>query len=290
MRSNLCFPEPFRVLLRSFYKRKVDYMKKIMIKIMCAAMFFLIFGCAKEEENIVFIGTIEEIYDNSVLVTTTDEVGFDKANVSFGSDVRIGSNFIVGQTYRFTILPQIAESYPVQVTAIAIELTTEPSASDPKPIDYTVSFYRADSFSDGGWDFIAERAVNAESLVVSSDRHIPVISITEADMLAEFMDAGKAYFQFDVSYDGDVSFTDAASKYDNTFFDKNRLLILYTEESSGSVRHTIKDVSISENILSAVVEAIVPESSTDDMADWFIVLEISEDALMGCDKFDARRE
>ena len=130
-------------------------MKKTIALLLCAAsLFLLLAGCGrKEEQNITFTAVIEEIYDSSILVSTNDEVGFDKANVSFAPDISLCFNFLVGQTVRITILPQIRESYPVQVTAVTIELVSAPAASEADRAGYTASFFRADSRANEGWGY-----------------------------------------------------------------------------------------------------------------------------------------
>lgn len=255
---------------------------------MCVAVLFTILaGCAKKEPNIIFTGTIETVSDRSILVSTADDVSFDKASVSFAPDMKISFNLLVGQVVKITILPQIAESYPVQVTAVAIELVSAPVSPDPALIDYTASYYRADSQTDGGWDFITARAMNADALAISSIQHIPAILIKDFQTLSDFISEGSTYFQFSTAYSENESFVKATEKYDAAFFEKNTLLILYTEEPSGSIRHTIKDVTITDDTFSVAVEAIVPEIGTDDMANWFILLELPQDETAGITKYDA---
>jgi hypothetical protein len=111
-------------------------MRKTLALLLCAAaLVVLVAGCGKKIPNMVFTGTIVEIHEQSILVSTADDVGFDKASVSFAPDIQIGFNFLVGQTVTITILPQIAESYPVQVRAVAIELAAAPASSDPEHPD-----------------------------------------------------------------------------------------------------------------------------------------------------------
>lgn len=83
------------------------------------------------EENITFVGVIEEIHDAGILVSTQDEVGFDRAMVGYHETLSVGFNFVEGQRVRITILPQVRESYPVQVTAVQILLAgeAEPAAT-----------------------------------------------------------------------------------------------------------------------------------------------------------------
>lgn len=89
----------------------------ILIVILCITA-----ACAKQEANVMFTATIESVFENGIMVTTTDDVGFDKASVGFDKSCEIGFNLLVGQTVQITILPEIRESYPVQVTALKMEL------------------------------------------------------------------------------------------------------------------------------------------------------------------------
>lgn len=263
-------------------------MKKTILLLICMAAFVLaLYGCREKADNITFTATVDELLDSAILVSTTDDVGFDKARVAIGDDVDLSFDLAVGQIVKITILPQIAESYPVQVTAVTIELIAEPAQSDPYQADYTAAFYRADSLTDGGWDFIAGQAVNADLLSISSVRHIPVISVTSREDMDTFIDAGEAYFQLDIAYDENMSFSDGMQAYDDGFFSDNQLLILYLQEPSGSIRHKITDTPISGGKLSVAVESIVPEEGTDDLADWFIILELAKDEIVGVETFDA---
>ncbi|NLA85677.1 MAG: hypothetical protein GX847_00010 [Clostridiales bacterium] len=96
--------------------------KAIALLICAAALLLTLAGCA--EKNITFTGTIAEVNDGSILVTTTDDTGFDKAIVYFDDSMKISFNLLAGQVVKVTILPLIRESYPVQVTAVAIELVS----------------------------------------------------------------------------------------------------------------------------------------------------------------------
>lgn len=95
-------------------------MKKILILFIILVLFSV--GCGKENKNITFTGIIEEIYEKGILVTTTDLDSSDKASVGFDKELEIDFNLVVGQKVEVTILPEIRESYPVQVTAVKIKL------------------------------------------------------------------------------------------------------------------------------------------------------------------------
>ncbi len=113
-------------------------MNRLSAFLICTFLFAALFsGCgAESDENITFTAVIEELYDNSILVSTSDDVGFDKASVGIGG-LRIGFDLTVGQTVKITILPEIRESYPVQVTATAIELVA-PASNEIEGVSMTV--------------------------------------------------------------------------------------------------------------------------------------------------------
>lgn len=119
-------------------------MKRILL--LLAVPMVLLFGCTNQE-TIQFTGVIEEIYENGVLVTTDDLASSDRASVGFAEELEpFGFNLLVGQTVRFTILPEIRESYPVQVTAVKLELQGEqaaPAANTPNKEDKQVNSHSA---------------------------------------------------------------------------------------------------------------------------------------------------
>ena len=93
-------------------------MKRIFLTI---CLIFLLAACTKDNQNIIFKAVVESVSENSILVTTTDNVGFDKASVNT-ENAEFVFDIIVGQTVEIEILPEIRESYPVQVTAVKIHL------------------------------------------------------------------------------------------------------------------------------------------------------------------------
>lgn len=72
-------------------------------------------------ENITFTATVKTVYDGTLLVITSDNVGFDKAHVDYAKDYQPSFTPKVGQKLRITILPLIRETSPVQVTAVHME-------------------------------------------------------------------------------------------------------------------------------------------------------------------------
>lgn len=93
-------------------------MKKIIL--IFITIVFVLTGCTNKE-NVTFDAQIEDISDNSIMVTTSDNVGFDKASVGIDK-AKIDGELDVGNKVKITILPEIRESYPVQVTATKVEV------------------------------------------------------------------------------------------------------------------------------------------------------------------------
>ena len=92
-------------------------MKKIILTV--SLLLGVLTGCTNEQ-NITFTAQIESLSGNSIVVTTEDDVGFDKASVSIST--LKAEEMSVGDQVEITIKPEIRESYPVQVTAVSIEV------------------------------------------------------------------------------------------------------------------------------------------------------------------------
>ncbi len=107
-------------------------MKKLFIALL--SVLLLLAGCGQKNDNITFSATIESIHDNSIMVTTTDDVSFDKASVGFDKKLEIPFTLAVGQTIEIEALPEIRESYPVQITAVKISLKEEIKKAEYKKI------------------------------------------------------------------------------------------------------------------------------------------------------------
>ena len=79
--------------------------------------------------------------------------------------------------------------------------------------------------------------------------------------------------------DTTMGFLDACDQYDEAFFEKNYLIFVLWEEGSGSVSHKVKSVQQTvDHKISISIDRIEPEVGTCDMAEWHIILELSQDA------------
>jgi len=78
----------------------------------------------------------------------------------------------------------------------------------------------------------------------------------------------------EVTADSTIGFADAIVGYDEAFFEKNALVLVLLEEGSGSNRHKVQGITEEGEIL---IECIIPEVGTCDMAYWHIILELPKD-------------
>ena len=90
--------------------------------IIVIVLVIILSSCSTKPQNLVFNATIDEIYEKSLLVNTNDEVGFDKASVSLMEVKGELPSLAEGDEIMLEILPEIMESYPVQVTAVKVTL------------------------------------------------------------------------------------------------------------------------------------------------------------------------
>ena len=119
----------------------------------------------------------------------------------------------------------------------------------------------------------------------SEGRNYPYhMVINSKEELQAYYEANKKLFDLErkekVYSDTTIGFLDACDKYDDTYFERQNLVLIVLEEGSGSIRHEITDVrnrwdengaSLGWNI---TINRIIPEVCTDDMAQWHLFLEV----------------
>lgn len=119
----------------------------------------------------------------------------------------------------------------------------------------------------------------------SEERSYPYhVVINSKEALKAYYEANKECFDLErreeVYSDSTIGFLDACDKYDDTYFERQNLVLIVLEEGSGSIRHEITDVRNrwDENGVSLgwdiTINRIVPDIFTDDMAQWHLFLEV----------------
>ena len=70
----------------------------------------------------------------------------------------------------------------------------------------------------------------------------------------------------------ETEYTNAISKYSDSYFADNFLVIVLLEEPSGSNRHKVERLNPNGDI---IIKQLIPEMGTADMATWSIIIELS---------------
>ncbi|HZK39204.1 MAG TPA: hypothetical protein VFD23_03495 [Clostridia bacterium] len=113
------------------------------------------------------------------------------------------------------------------------------------------------------------------------DVRYPVVTvITAQNQLEEYYTAHKdRYFlerQTSTAPNAALGFLDMADKYDDTYFEDHTLVLILTQESSGSVRYELTKVTQNSDAVDVTVRRDVPRTGTADMAQWHIFLELDK--------------
>ena len=111
--------------------------------------------------------------------------------------------------------------------------------------------------------------------LLGDSANLPVFHIKTIEKLNLFKEQKSEFFSLEHGYDEVPSFEEVVKEYDEKFFENNELLIVYKTSSSGSYRYEVADVVKTNNSLTVYVgQANSPEIGTDDMAGWFLYVEI----------------
>lgn len=140
----------------------------------------------------------------------------------------------------------------------AEEQTAEAPAK-PQMLAYAASYVRTDGYHDG-------------------ETYPKTAVITSRAALDAYIRDNRDRYDFShketVYADTTVGFEDAAAAYDDAWFADHTLVLVLTEEGSGSVRHRVDGVSFGAGTVTVFLTRLVPEVGTDDMAEWHILLAL----------------
>ncbi|MFR1709388.1 MAG: hypothetical protein ACLSV2_10835 [Clostridium sp.] len=109
----------------------------------------------------------------------------------------------------------------------------------------------------------------------NSNKEYPIITIVKSKKdLKEHEAKVKGLTVSKLSYVKENSEADL-NKYNDEFFTNKALIVITLDESSGSVRHNVKNVVKDGNNITIAIERKVPEFGTSDMAEWNIYIELN---------------
>ena len=172
-------------------------------------------------------------------------------DVSKAGTYRFRSDFSIDDKNNQTVWAEFTLSSDIDESQIKTQ----------EPVDYGVQYIRTNGYMEG-----------------AAFPH--VVIIRSLDELNNYYEANKETFDLErkdkVYSDTTIGFLDACDKYDAEYFEKGYLVFVLLEEGSGSIRHEVTGSTISsDGELGVYIDTIVPEVGTDDMAEWHIILEMS---------------
>lgn len=155
--------------------------------------------------------------------------------------------------------------------------------------DYNALCIRADETGEGSLGAMLPYLARSyrEDMIYSSRVNHPIMAFTDAGAFASFREELGAYFQFDVSYDGEASFLAQTAEFDEAFFADTALIVVHLMASSGSIRYELDYLDNKGGDCTVFIRELVPEIGTDDEADWFLLLQIPKAELTEVKGFTA---
>lgn len=146
------------------------------------------------------------------------------------------------------------------------------------------------TFSRAGWVIpnIYDNALNASKLGEGNPYNLPIYKFDTLSDLEKFKSDFGGENGFNYGWDEVPSLNDATRNYNEDFFERYTLMLVYITAGSGSYRFGFKDVTIDSNYFCIHVEQTNnPQWWTDDMAGWFITVAVPDSMIENCTKFNA---
>ena len=172
-------------------------------------------------------------------------------DVSKASTYRFRSNFSINDKANQTVWAEFTLGERLEGDNIKTQ----------EPVNYGAQYIRTNGYQEGA-------------------KFPRVVIIRSRDELNSYYEANKDTFDLErndkVYSDTTIGFLDACDKYDAEYFTKGYLVFVLLEEGSGSIRHEVTGSTISsDGVLGVYIDTITPEAGTCDMAEWHIILEMS---------------
>lgn len=211
---------------------------------------------------------------------TTLEVGFDEKlervkineKIYWGDDLLKLKNLLVTLTMG-DVSPTTTE--PSTTTTAAATTTTEPTTEKDTAF-YSVESIRFDWAGSKAYLDVANHCENYDDLIEDGKKNFPIIKITTATQMQDFVDSVSEYFEL------------STGVYTEEFFAEKELFIIYLEENSEKADYSVSNVSIKEKELAVKVERA--EKSGEGLGSRFLLLSIEKGAVEKCTEFRAYSE
>ena len=152
-------------------------------------------------------------------------------------------------------------------------------------IGFLSTFSRAGSGRDPD---IYNNALNTSKLNDSNPWNLPIYKFDTLSGLENFKSDFGGENGFNYGWDEVSSLNDATKNYDESFFERYTLMLVYIDVGSGSYRFGFKDVTIDGSYLCVHVEQTNnPQGGTEDEAAWFITVAVPDSMVANITEFNA---
>ena len=151
-----------------------------------------------------------------------------------------------------------------------------------------IGFVSTFSRASYGIPNIYDNALNASKLGDSNPFKLPIYKFDTLSDLEKFKSDFGGKNGFNYGWDEVPSLNDATKNYDEDFFERYTLMLVYIVAGSGSYRFGFKDVTLDGNYFCIHIEQTNnPQIGTDDMAGWFITVAVPDSMIANITEFDA---
>lgn len=173
----------------------------------------------------------------------------------------------------------VDDSYPSRTGAHRIYRLSKGNESDlPKNLDLGVV-----SETSSGGSKAPSDGIKAQYVRCGRDgEKYPIAKIIRSvSELNAYCEENKEDYGLGYEYNNAISFLDACEKYNDAYFKDNILILVLLEEGSGSIRHKVQSVRMTEEGKCQIyINRIIPEMCTADMAWWHILIEQERDNIV----------
>ena len=144
-----------------------------------------------------------------------------------------------------------------------------------------------------GWtddDVIYENALNKDILQGRDGVHLPIFKMDTMEDLAAFKDSYGDVFTMDQGRDRYLSFDDTVARVQwNTeaFYNEYTMLAIYIPAMDGTLRFYVADVQTKNETFDVFVGQGHADLVSDDMAGWFILMEVKDEEMQEYKYFNA---
>lgn len=145
--------------------------------------------------------------------------------------------------------------------------------------------------SYAGWtedEKIYANSLNITEMKTHNRLQPPIYIFDTVYDLQHFKDTFGEILTMDAGWDEIPSFNAAAKKYDNIFFEKNALILVYIPADNCTHRFGLSGIELDDTQCHIHLEETTGAEAVDTaMAGWFLTIPVSDESIAACTGFDA---